>query len=78
MIDSTNEFAARISQIEDEFVVLLDIGRQRLEDTEAWGIQPLNVYQGMAMHALLDPTLDLNLLIGAAGSGKTILSLACA
>ena len=78
VIDSTNEFAARISQIEDEFIVLLDIGRQRLEDTEAWGIQPLNVYQGMAMHALLDPTLDLNLLIGAAGSGKTILSLACA
>ena len=78
VIDSTNEFAARISQIEDEFIVLLDIGRQRLEDTEAWGIQPLNVYQGMAMHAILDPTLDLNLLIGAAGSGKTILSLACA
>ena len=32
----------------------------------------------MAMHALLDPALDLNLIIGAAGSGKTILSLACA
>ena len=78
VIDSTDDFAARISQIEDEFVVLLDIGRQRLEDVEAWGIQPLNVYQGMAMHALLDPVLDLNLLIGAAGSGKTILSLACA
>ena len=78
VIDSTDEFAARISQIEDEFVVLLDIGRQRLEDTEAWGIQPLNVHQGMAMHALLDPALDLNLLVGAAGSGKTILSLACA
>jgi len=78
VIDSTDEFAVRISHIEDEFVVLLDVGRQGLEDIEAWGIQPLNVYQGMAMHALLDPALDLNLIIGAAGSGKTILSLACA
>ena len=78
VIDSTDEFAARISQIEDDSVVLLDIGRQRLEEMEAWGIRPLNVYQGMAMHALLDPGLDLNLLIGAAGSGKTLLSLACA
>ncbi len=58
--------------------MLLDVGRHRLEDMEAWGIRPLNVYQGMAMHALLDTGLDLNLLIGAAGSGKTLLSLACA
>ena len=43
----------------------LDIGRHRLEDTEAWGVRPLNVYQAMAMHALLDTGLDLNLLIGA-------------
>ena len=78
VIDSTDEFAARISQVEEESVVLLDIGRHRLEDMEAWGIRPLNVYQGMAMHALLDTGLDLNLLIGAAGSGKTLLSLACA
>lgn len=78
LIDTTDEFAARVSQVEPESVVLLDIGRARLEDMEAWGVRPLNVYQGMAMHALLDPALDLNLLVGAAGSGKTLLSLACA
>jgi PhoH-like ATPase len=78
IIDCTDEFAARVSQVESDSVVLLDIGRARLEDMEAWGIRPLNVYQGMAMHALLDTTLDLNLLVGAAGSGKTLLSLACA
>ena len=78
LIDATDEFAARVSQVEPESVVLLDIGRARLEDMEAWGVRPLNVYQGMAMHALLDPALDLNLLVGAAGSGKTLLSLACA
>ena len=78
IIDSTDEFAARISQVEPESLVMLDLGRHRLEDMQAWGIRPLNVYQGMAMHALLDPDLDLNLLVGAAGSGKTLLSLACA
>ena len=78
LIDTTDEFAARVSQVESDSAVLLDIGRARLEDMEAWGVRPLNVYQGMAMHALLDPGLDLNLLVGAAGSGKTLLSLACA
>jgi PhoH-like ATPase len=57
LIDTTDEFAARVSQVEPESVVLLDIGRARLEDMEAWGVRPLNVYQGMAMHALLDRCL---------------------
>lgn len=78
IIDSTNEFAARVIRVEAGFAVMLNLGRDRLENMEAWGINPLNAYQGMAMHALLDPSLELNLLIGAAGSGKTFLSLACA
>ena len=37
-----------------------------------------NIYQGMALHALLDPQIDLVILSGPAGSGKTFLALASA
>jgi predicted ribonuclease YlaK len=38
---------------------------------QAWGIHPKNIYQGMAMDALLDPAIDLVILTGPAGCGKT-------
>ncbi|GAM62495.1 ATPase [Vibrio ishigakensis] len=44
----------------------------------AWDIKPKNIYQGMALDALLDPDIDLVILTGAAGSGKTLLAMAAA
>ncbi|MGL5603749.1 MAG: PhoH family protein, partial [Plesiomonas sp.] len=37
-----------------------------------------NMYQAMALHALLDPSIDLVILTGPAGSGKTLLAMAAA
>ncbi len=34
----------------------------------AWDITPKNIYQGMAVSALLDPDIDLVILTGAAGA----------
>ncbi|WP_424245551.1 PhoH-like ATPase [Elusimicrobium posterum] len=49
-----------------------------LSQTEptAWGIKPLNKEQRFAMELLLDDTLDLVTLVGAAGTGKTLITLA--
>jgi PhoH-like ATPase len=44
----------------------------------AWGLKPRNIYQAMALHALMDPDIHLVNLTGPAGSGKTILALAAA
>ena len=41
---------------------------------KAWGVHPKNVYQGMALDALLDPHIDLVILTGPAGCGKTLLA----
>ncbi|MFQ3198687.1 MAG: PhoH-like ATPase, partial [Paraglaciecola sp.] len=46
--------------------------------SRAWGISPKNIGQAMAFHALLDPHIDLVILTGPAGSGKTLLALAAA
>lgn len=42
----------------------------------AWGIKPLNKEQRFAMELLLDNSLDVVTLVGAAGTGKTLISLA--
>lgn len=45
---------------------------------EVWGILPKNSGQRMAMELLLDPNIPLVTIAGQAGTGKTLISLACA
>lgn len=42
----------------------------------AWGIKPKNEGQEQALKALLDPSIELVILSGIAGSGKTLLTVA--
>lgn len=44
----------------------------------AYGITPRNAEQTFAMHALMDPEIQLATITGSAGTGKTLLALACA
>lgn len=78
LIDETEGFAARIVEKDDKKISFVDLGRERLMAKRAWGIHPKNVYQGMAMEALLNPNIDLVVLTGPAGSGKTLLTMAAA
>lgn len=43
-----------------------------------WGVKAKNREQALAIDILLDPNVDLVTLIGKAGCGKTLLTLACA
>lgn len=47
-------------------------------NTNIWGIKPLNVEQVMALDLLLDSDLSFVTLLGIAGTGKTLLSIASA
>jgi PhoH-like ATPase len=74
--DSGDQFCARTVEIDDKEVTLRDIGLDFLMNRQSWGIQPLDLYQGLALNALMDPDIDLCILNGSAGSGKTLLALA--
>jgi PhoH-like ATPase len=50
----------------------------RVEKQTVFGIGPKNAEQTLAMSALLDPEIKLVTMQGAAGTGKTLLALACA
>lgn len=48
------------------------------KDFEVWGIKHKNLEQRCALDALMDDKISLVTLSGPAGTGKTIISLACA
>ncbi|MGF1778805.1 PhoH family protein [Vibrio nomapromontoriensis] len=78
LVDEESDFAGRVADIHEEDITIKDLSHERLLSRQAWGIRPKNTYQGMAMDALLDPDIDLVILTGAAGSGKTLLAMAAA
>jgi len=78
LIDESESFAGKVTGWSDDQVSILDLGRERLLSKTAWGIHPKNIHQGMAMDALLDPSIDLVILTVPAGCGKTLLALATA
>ncbi|MBA6250714.1 MAG: PhoH-like ATPase [Colwellia sp.] len=78
LIDDSDNFAGKVTGWDDEKLSIMDLSRDRLMAKQAWGIHPKNIYQGMALDALLDPSIDLVILTGPAGCGKTLLALASA
>jgi PhoH-like ATPase len=51
---------------------------ERVDKTYVYGIKPKNAEQTFAVHALMQPHIKLVTLQGVAGTGKTLLALACA
>ena len=47
-------------------------------DSAPWGVKPLNVEQKLALELLLNKDIQLVTLVGVAGSGKTLITLAAA
>ncbi len=78
IVDDKYQFVGKVTDHLKDNIELLDIGYERLMGQQAWGITPKNIYQGMALNALLDPSVDLVILTGPAGCGKTLLAVAAA
>jgi len=67
----------RCMSIEDNTVELQTTHGYGSQRNAIWGIQAKNPGQNMAMSLLLDDTLDMVTMLGQAGTGKTLLALAC-
>lgn len=71
-----NEFFAYVKRVDQEHVYLRCDSRDKLMHRRFWGLSPRNMEQAMAMELLDDDDVDMTVLTGPAGSGKTLLALA--
>ena len=70
------QFMAFVRRVDNEFVYLRCDSRDNLMNRRFWGLVPRNLEQAMAMSLLADENVDMTVMTGPAGSGKTLLALA--
>lgn len=78
----SNEYCLLSSGDQSSAICKYNKGKERLEpllqpQKDIWGIRPLNLEQKCAMDLLLRDDIHLVTLAGPAGTGKTLLALAC-
>ncbi|MET0986685.1 MAG: PhoH family protein [Steroidobacteraceae bacterium] len=69
-------FEAIVRKIEGEGAVIELVRDYRSERHSIWGITARNREQNFALNLLLDPEIDFVTILGPAGTGKTLLTLA--
>jgi PhoH-like ATPase len=67
---------AIVIELSDEFSVLKLVTDYQSGKNSVWGIQARNREQNFALNLLVDPEIDFVTLMGIAGTGKTLLTLA--
>ena len=75
-ITDDNDFVGYVKAINQGHVVVTDLNHDVLIRREVWGLNPRNIEQAMALYLLSRDDIDINIITGPAGSGKTLLSIA--
>ncbi len=74
--DQDDQFEALVMEREGNKARLRILRDYRSPSHEVWGITARNREQNYALNVLMDPEVDFVSLMGAAGTGKTLLTLA--
>ncbi len=67
---------AIVVEVSEEFAVFKLVTDYQSGKNSVWGIQARNREQNFALNLLMDPEIDFVTLMGIAGTGKTLLTLA--
>ena len=76
VIGSTNSVEAVVTEVTEQSVVLQLADEYYSGKRNVWGINARNREQNYALNLLTDPDIDFVTLMGTAGTGKTLLTLA--
>ncbi|GAB4288351.1 MAG: PhoH family protein [Thiohalomonadaceae bacterium] len=77
-MDGATPFEAVVRRKEDQGVIIETVRDFRAKGHSVWGINARNREQNFALNLLMDPEIDFVTLVGQAGTGKTLLTLAAA
>ena len=75
-LEGDRPFSARVRTVEAGTAVLATVRDYGAVRNSVWGISARNREQNFALNLLMDPEVDLVTLLGQAGTGKTLLTLA--
>jgi len=75
-VTAGDDFQAIVREVNDGTAKLEMTRDFRSERNAVWGITARNTEQNFALNLLMDPEIDFVSLLGAAGTGKTLLTLA--
>ena len=76
--ETAEDFAAIVREVHPEHAIIERISDYRSDRHAVWGILARNLEQNFALNLLMDPDVDFVTLLGHAGTGKTLLTLAAA
>jgi PhoH-like ATPase len=74
--DSPNPFQAKVIELAGNTATLETVKDFSHQKNNVWGITARNREQNFALNVLMDPQIDFVSLLGQAGTGKTLLTLA--
>jgi len=74
--DDEQPFDALVRSIDDDVAIIETTKDFQSNSHSVWGINARNQEQSYALNLLMDPEIDFVSLIGMAGTGKTLLTLA--
>lgn len=78
-VDGDENFMALVTQVRGRTVTVRLMKDYRAKSrAKVWGINARNREQNMALNLLMDPEIDFVTILGQAGTGKTLMTLAAA
>lgn len=69
-------FVGCVRELDDGDMTVAELSGDALLRQSVWGLRPRNLEQAMALHLLCRDDIDITIMSGPAGSGKTLLALA--
>ncbi len=75
-MEGENGFEATVQSREDDAAIIELTENYRQQKHSVWGISARNREQNFALSMLMNPDIDFVSLLGSAGTGKTLLTLA--
>ena len=61
-----------------EMLCFMDVGKEKAMARKVWDLKARNIQQAMAINAIMDRDVHIVVLLGSAGTGKTLITIATA